>query len=1117
MEEPAQMSDESALQLQARTDIERQLLRQALRHAVSNATFGIQGDNRLRHLSAQTLAFQPGYRTRDDGQLGSTTGTVQLNLEPPLNEPVRWSLQNSAGQQIASVVRDTGAPVTIHASTGGRYVLVAQRVSDQQNVGAAQLSIPAFIRVNAQLEHNALSLSALRVPAASQSALWSAVIAVARPVAQHILRPINVRLIWDGDASPVPFQPTTPPAEHERALSALAPKNLGGDFGHQQAHQYPGTVMLVSPEALLQGAPTALNSLLHMLPDTVAATLLRQQLWQFLHLGSNDPGFPRAFPDEPGWSLDASLSIGGFALLRCGLGAVDHQGTRISDSHGDDAERALHGLAAQVSWDAPASAPYLRFVELAGRQLGVCIAHAVLRLLGVQPSQSDGHLRDSESPSTVVAGNITASHPSDACCDLLGLKRPEETPPRPFSELARDLDHQAARHASQTRPDAGRWVDIAALESAPWRTGSLDNPMRAMPGETSKYDVLAGLVDEAVLQQLQSVLGTLPSAYGDVTFMPGDRDVLTGDQQTSRHGGAIHPRSDMIELIQRDLAGVGIGIGLQDRGEYAYRQFGDSPSRYDGWPADRPGSHEGDARKQQLMNGNTGWAVREFQLACRYPNRVHERLSGTRHYAEQLHVVQAQRSPFGGEGADLADPSEDVNGELDILAAHQLRHWRFTRRRYPIVVVTGTGAGPHQVPNQNGGALRTFENLHRTNDANSDAYRVFVFDRSGYFGAPTDAVTLGDWGKTTNGWSGPHASKTHAQLTVTPGSVLGVEDARWMAPSARPDETAEQTAERERRERFLDVYRVIAAVAEAESRGRFDSLNAYDDATFSYPLFHHTLTLLPGRPGQMTAFVRWLQRPPAAQLEAAFPAAGAQQVDWTGAHPERVEQCRAELSQLMQRVYAQCFGQFGLGAGEIGGNPQCGFMTIAGLQSALTESGVEVDLRQDWNRQSSSNKQRQQALYQSYNQWFRTWHWCYRFVAALRQDQRLRTLLFAYEAHWIDHFLARHSDTFRTQRGRAVAVRIQIRSQKHFTLDEARRAASGASDEAQAILDAILAKRDGLDSASRPYDSLNGLHNSTRMTANFTQANLRPWQSGRQSNDIYLRVRNDVLRSMVGE
>src|SRR5690606_32875859 len=192
----------------------------------------------------------------------------------------------------------------------------------QQTIGAAQLSIPAFIRINAQLDHNVPSLSSLRVPTSLQPAAWAAFIDAARPVAQHILRPINVRLVWDDDQQPSAFQPVSPPAEHERPLSALAPITLGRDFNGQQVHRYPGTVMLVSPDTVLQGSPTVLQSLLQSLPDEVAASLLRQKTSQFLHLGVTDSGFPRAFPDEPSWSLDAALSIGGYALLRCGLGAV---------------------------------------------------------------------------------------------------------------------------------------------------------------------------------------------------------------------------------------------------------------------------------------------------------------------------------------------------------------------------------------------------------------------------------------------------------------------------------------------------------------------------------------------------------------------------------------------------------------------------------------------------------------------------------------------------------------------------------------------------------------------------------------------------------------------------
>src|SRR5690625_6478591 len=92
------------------------------------------------------------------------------------------------------------------------------------------------------------------------------------------------------------------------------------------------------------------------------------------------------------------------------------------------------------------------------------------------------------------------------------------------------------------------------------------------------------------------MLGPLPPAYGPYEFQPGDRNkrIDNNDRAVPVYGGQSKPpnppASDLITLVQTDLHAIGIGLGLQDSGFYAYRRWSTGKKKYDGKAAAAPAS-----------------------------------------------------------------------------------------------------------------------------------------------------------------------------------------------------------------------------------------------------------------------------------------------------------------------------------------------------------------------------------------------------------------------------------------------------------------------------------------------------------------------------------------------
>lgn len=1126
--------------------------------------------HRLANIPDHLLAFSPGIRTRDDGELGDASGEISLDPQP---DAAQWQLHRG-DNLVASVETREGQPLRLRATRGGAYVLTMHEPGNDGVVGWARISIPQFVRIVAPVEAVAPNLTELGVPEAQRQAVWDAIIAVARPVCHHILRPANVRLIWPADQLPAFFSDHPIPGDGEALLSPVEGYTHNTADGPRQAYQVPTTVMLTSPVSTLCSAADFMDRMralaAELSADPRVAMLPLQVLFpQFMV--EPEEGAAARHGNEPAWGFDASFSALDIGIARVGLGAFNFAGSRTAEGHGTDVDQALAALActtdaagaraSRIDWADPVSAPFRRFVELAGRQVGVFVARATLRMIGAQV-EADGHVTVADGNDVVISG-ILAPAPHDPLQDVLGLHRPPE---RAFDQLSGDLEHQQARADAAGSPSnrlpevATRWVDLVALEQAGIRTE------RTMPGATSAYDALTGVVTDASVTFVDGTLGLLSSAYGPYELRPGDRDTAIGTERAPVYGGTERPEGrpadDIIGVLQRDLHAIGIKLGLptptapaaqEYNGFYGYRRFVEGNAKYDGdlgeaptTIVDRRGEDLLAHLRTEIMRGHSEWAVREFQIASSYPNRVAEKIGAGAHYAERLHVVDRAAGPRANETRNsahrsaVANPDEaervqapaspaalpsGVNGRLTILGGDQLRRWRFQRRRPQITVIAGTQitgdrGGPFIPPNNR----NIGQNLDRLDEFPDTAYRMYVFDRSGYFGAGPEHAVLGDY-STYRQWGGTRASSAHAVTRITLAHTVGA-----LAPQPEAD--------------FHSAYRVVMATSQAETLGYYDGLNGYDDGVFSYPLFHHTLTLTgrgnqTSRPGQMAGFVRWLQDPPEALLQAVFPNAGGNAPNHPAPYPAdqaEVDDLRTNMRNRFHAVFNEAFGFFGVGASPTNATPLQGLITVAGLVGGTTPAGNAVNMRVVWPG-ADANGLRQQALYQAYQQWFRTWPWFYRFAAALRQNQTLRTLLFAYALDWTQNWLgAAARRDIRTESGRAVYVRIAVRGSAYFSANQAREAVNTARlananvDEAQAILAAINQEATRRNQAAREAtdpriaereeaarNALQGLSGTVGTTIGYNSPDpeIGRLRGNGQSNDIYERVRNDILRRLI--
>lgn len=997
-------------------------------------------------------AFSAGHRTGDAGTLGGVSG--RQAFAPQDGTAATWRLIDPRARADDAVVDEAetaaGEPVEVFATDGGPFVLECQPEGDDPS--RTLVSVPYMVVVEAHREHMAPVLGQLLPDDdGAQGDLWEAVLRTADRVAAHVLRPLNVRLVWapegneggpleqdggededdggedddDDGGLPAPPEWATPgdTTLDEREGRVLA--------RHDGDDEIPGLrhLLVDRPRDPQQPGPT-LDAWEERL-DALGVPLPRQA-WR-LHQWEHDLIMQG---NTPAWGYRGGLEHARVAVVADGLGVLNALGAAVGDGGADTAaDEALAALAAAldgVAADGAAPVAHQRFAEIAGRRLGVFLARAACRLagligdgeVGVPTIDPDTGLADAGDPALT---DLLDPQPADPVRDLLGLHRPGGD--RDDAHLAADLAQQDGAG------DAGAWFDLVDHYAAVWEVDD---------DRTTAYDVLAGLVEPERLKDAQ-LAAPLPAPYGRHALQIGDRDIDPDGGEDARYGGAdgddIDERATAIADARADLRRIGITLheaepdddyrgvshAIRDERHYGYRRWawdddtiwdgvaGDTPNGFNGYPArgedETPAAYRvrleasvGFRQRRHVKRGHTDWVVREFQIACGYPRTVVERLDASSEYKERLRVA-AQADDDGGDGGGggEVEPNDAVDGSLSLRDALELRRWVLGRRRYPIVVEARRG---------NGWGTIDHENLMASDGIPDNSPRMFVTDLSGRH--PREAlarhdddddddnglVDLGDY--TRGDWEGPRSAPQHARSRFRLATTFS--DRGWVYDTALLDDdedgqegedgqddedgqdggNGQDEVERQQRRRTQSAFRLIAAIAHAETGGYYDGFNAWDNGIFSYPLFHFTLGRGTGDPAQMAGFVEWLQNADDDMIEGAT---------------DDAEQAQA-LRGRMHRAFRLAFGDFGVGAGAPQGNYRDGFLTLRGLQVVPRADGEgDIDMTVEWPGADTAVGDRQRALYQSYCQWFRTWPWFTRWAQALRADEELCRLTLAHSVH----------------------------------------------------------------------------------------------------------------------
>jgi hypothetical protein len=1004
----------------------------------------------LKSVPFAARAFYHGERTADLGLLAApaldggpdVSGaaiTVTAVPIPGTNFDINnhlWQLIDPLGHARALPPADTTpATITVNAGLPGRsrLELVERSDSGDASEGATicsiPLSVPQHIAVVAPFTAFEELLAEAGIPQARRVVLWADVVSGAQTVAAHLLRPLNVRLWWN-----------------------VAPSALPAQFRAHQAGALPG--LLSGPEeAFDPDAPEEVIahglSAITVAPPGSREILLPYTQWlpHPLDIGLDTAIADAEVPDV-GWAFDASGTNRRLGIVRPGLGVRSFTGGAALS--GNETDRALAAVTEQArnhSYGPPPIAVTGWWVELNARYIGVCVARAVCKLAGLPAGLSD--------VAPVVGEDLLQPNPTRPLRQILGLYRPDGRAP---IDLPGDLRQQSA--TPHTHNPETAWTDLKALYDRAWQLHEHPRNTTSQRGgkSTSGYDVLAGLSGSTRLADAER-RRQLGPVYAGYELRDGDRD------SANHYGGEMRTVSDtggqnLVEQLQYDLRMVGILLGQDSHGitesgigNYGYRRWTNNDAKWNGALGEDVVAANDEARRDLLMAGTTGMAVREFQIADSvYPGAAYERLDGAfdqpaapngvihqppetpeemdtfrRPYADRLLGIEPETA------TDLTSEAESVSitGRLNLTSAERLRKWRFTHRRYPIVVeVRG---GNVQGPWNQRTILR--EQLHGPHGFADVAPRMFIRDLSGAFGRGENParIQLGDYATYTEGgrrWGGPRRLERHSDLQL---------DAVRVLPDVNNPED-------------LAVFRIVCAAVRPESLGHLDIMHGYDDAVFSLPLRHMTAALKRGQTrGQIGGFFAWLGT-----------AAGLlDQQRTTQAERDGATAAMADVRSLL-------FGRFGVRANMPDGNDRTAYLLPRGVEIAGEVSDGAL-----FNLQGAAGnpvaEARQDARYQSVVQWYRSWPWFYRFVMAVNFSPRLQRALYAYEVDFLlraveswrprrnnEEVLVRNEslwDYLTSQRDLAFALRARIRAAgRLISYAEALRDLEAArGDHAQAI------------------------------------------------------------------
>jgi RHS repeat-associated protein len=317
----------------------------------------------------------------------------------------------------------------------------------------------------------------------------------------------------------------------------------------------------------------------------------------------------------------------------------------------------------------------------------------------------------------------------------------------------------------------------------------------------------------------------------------------------------------------------------------------------------------------------TEWAVREFQAYARLAFAAQE-ASGSS--APALYVDRLSQVAVP-EPQRYGGP---ISGVANDATQRLIRHWVANRWRCPVVICAWRMAGGNR-------QSITRENIWRHDEVASSGPRMFARDFSGAYTFPashsaSDWNVIGDF-QSYMSWSGPRSAPsahTWPEAELLPEALVGQPLSALSAAQ-------------------LATYKVVRAASEVECLGFFDSVNSYDNAFVSLGPCHWTLGIVdnPMSEGELCGFLAYLRHADPAAFEQAIGRFGARiDESWVAASGPATGQPNGQhLFSSSQRKYA-------------------------GWVALQQEDGSYARM----------------ALTEAAGNYFKTWHWFYRFVMAGR-------------------------------------------------------------------------------------------------------------------------------------
>lgn len=371
----------------------------------------------------------------------------------------------------------------------------------------------------------------------------------------------------------------------------------------------------------------------------------------------------------------------------------------------------------------------------------------------------------------------------------------------------------------------------------------------------------------------------------------------------------------------------------------------------------------------------TEWAVREFQIYTRMPFLAKQEEGPYQYYIDSLSQVH-----------NLVRYPGFISGVANTATRLLIQYWKREGLKCP-VVISGYNYGTHYTP---GNLWNTAaENIWRHDQVTNLTPHMYVRDFTEYYNnpdnltqvfSPNNFLILGKYHNANMGGplsmidylhTPPHYNHCLASSEVLPQELMG------------PGKTLQNLQSAE-----LSTFKVIRSVAEIECFGFFDSYNAWDNAFFSLGPCHWTLPQLRGNTfyeGELCAFLSYLK----------------------DSNPN---------------VFNYFISEFGVDiSDDWEGNGKA-------LYDKSPPSGEEQRKYVSWlkkqNEKGSFDSIPKTPIADATNEmnYFRTWHWAYRFQMACRTNRVIRYRMWDFARIRIRDVLAAPFPSNTTING----VRLQI-------------------------------------------------------------------------------------------